>query len=117
MEFTPALEPESPLEPELEHESSLEPAEEAAEEPIVVDITDVIDLHSFLPAEIRDVVRDYLDAAYERGLRQVRLIHGRGVGVQRRSVRALLARDPRVVTFDDAPPEAGGRGATLVTLE
>lgn len=86
-------------------------------DPVVVEITDVIDLHSFRPAEIRDVVRDYLDAAYERGLRRVRIIHGRGAGVQRRSVRALLERDPRVTGFDDAPPEGGGRGATLVRLE
>ena len=85
-------------------------------DPIVLEITDVIDLHSFRPAEIRDVVRDYLDEAHALGLRRVRIIHGRGVGVQRRSVRALLERDPRVVSYDDAPPEAGGRGATLVRL-
>jgi DNA-nicking Smr family endonuclease len=83
---------------------------------IVVEITDVIDLHSFRPNEIRDVVRDYLDAAYERGLRQVRIIHGRGIGVQRGAVRSLLADDPRVVAFCDAPSEDGGHGATLVTL-
>jgi DNA-nicking Smr family endonuclease len=86
-------------------------------DPVVVEITDVIDLHTFLPAEIRDVVADYLDAAYERGLRRLRIIHGRGAGVQRDIVRALLERDPRVVAFADAAPEDGGRGATLVTLE
>ena len=85
--------------------------------PIVVEITDVIDLHSFLPAEIRDVVRDYLDEAYARGLRELRIIHGRGIGVQRRSVRHILDRDPRVISYRDAPAEAGGRGATIVTLE
>ena len=67
-------------------------------DPIVLEITDVIDLHSFRPAEIRDVVRDYLDEAHALGLRRVRIIHGRGVGVQRRSVRARLARDPRAVS-------------------
>lgn len=90
---------------------------EPAPIPVTVEITDVIDLHSFLPSEMRDVVRDYLDEAYSRGLRELRIIHGRGVGVQRRSVRALLERDPRVTAYRDAPPEAGGRGATLVTME
>ena len=86
-------------------------------EAVVVEITDVIDLHTFLPREIRAVARDYLDAAYDKGLRRLRLIHGRGVGTQRRSIRALLERDPRVVAFEDAPAEDGGRGATLVTMK
>lgn len=80
-------------------------------------ITDVLDLHSFRPAEVPDVVRDYLDAAYERGLRRLRIIHGRGIGVQRRTVRTLLARDARVQGFGDAPAEAGGWGATWVELD
>lgn len=79
-------------------------------------ITDVLDLHGFLPREVPDVVRDWLDAAHERGYRALRIVHGRGIGVQRQTVRALLARDPRVVAFGDAPPEAGGWGATWVTL-
>jgi DNA-nicking Smr family endonuclease len=79
-------------------------------------ITDVLDLHSFRPAEVKDVVRDYLDAAYEKGLRHLRIIHGRGIGVQRQTVRTLLERDPRVVSFGDAPAEAGGWGATWVIL-
>ncbi len=62
------------------------------------------------------MVRDYLDAAYDKGLRELRIIHGRGIGVQREMVRALLGRDPRVVGFGDAPPEAGGWGATWVRL-
>jgi DNA-nicking Smr family endonuclease len=79
-------------------------------------ITDVLDLHSFRPAEVADVVRDYLDAAWEKGLRALRIIHGRGIGVQRQTVRTLLARDPRVEGFGDAPAEAGGWGATWVRL-
>jgi DNA-nicking Smr family endonuclease len=79
-------------------------------------ITDVLDLHSFRPAEVKDVVRDYLDAAQEKGLRHLRIIHGRGIGVQRQTVRTLLERDPRVVAFGDAPAEAGGWGATWLTL-
>ena len=89
---------------------------DGVEDVVELPITDVLDLHSFLPREVPDVVRDYLDAAYERGLRAVRIIHGRGAGVQRQTVRTLLSRDPRVEAFGDAPPEAGGWGATWVKL-
>ncbi|HZI64148.1 MAG TPA: Smr/MutS family protein [Thermoanaerobaculia bacterium] len=87
-----------------------------AEEAVVLPISDVLDLHSFQPREVPDVVRDYLDAAYERGLRALRIIHGRGAGVQRATVRRLLDRDPRVEAFGDAPLEAGGWGATWIKL-
>jgi dsDNA-specific endonuclease/ATPase MutS2 len=89
-----------------------------SEDPEVVEvpITDTLDLHTFLPREVADVVRDYLDAAWEKGLRELRIVHGRGIGVQREIVRKVLERDPRVRAFHDAPPEAGGWGATLVTL-
>ena len=83
---------------------------------VEVPITDTLDLHTFLPREVADVVRDYLDAAWEKGLRELRIIHGRGIGVQREIVRKVLERDPRVRGVRDAPPEAGGWGATLVTL-
>lgn len=88
-------------------------------EPPVVElpITDVLDLHSFRPAEVPDVVRDYLDAAYEKGLREIRIIHGKGAGVQRQTVRTLLERDSRVIAFGDAPLGAGSWGATWVTLK
>lgn len=86
-------------------------------EVVVLPIEEVLDLHSFRPSEVADVVREYLDAAYEKGLRQLRIIHGRGIGVQRKTVRTLLRRDPRVRAFGDAPPEAGGWGATWVELE
>ncbi|HSS78198.1 MAG TPA: Smr/MutS family protein [Thermoanaerobaculia bacterium] len=84
--------------------------------PVELPITDVLDLHSFRPAEVADVVREYLDAAWEKGLRELRIIHGRGIGVQRQTVRTLLGRDPRVTGFGDAPAEAGGWGATWVRL-
>ena len=87
------------------------------DDPVELPITDVLDLHSFRPDEVPDVVRDYLDAAWEQGLRDLRIIHGRGIGVQRRTVRTLLTRDPRVKDFGDAPPEAGGWGATWVKLK
>jgi len=85
-------------------------------EPVVLPITDVLDLHSFLPSEVADVVREYLDAAYAKGLRSLRIIHGRGTGTQRRTVRVLLERDARVTAYGDAPAAAGGWGATWVQL-
>jgi len=63
------------------------------------------------------VVASYLEAALEAGFQEVRLVHGRGIGVQRESVRALLARHPGVLSFADAPPERGGWGATVVRLK
>src|SRR5258708_17658051 len=86
------------------------------DEPVELPITDVLDLHSFRPAEVADVVREYLEAAWEKGLRELRIIHGRGIGVQRQTVRALLSREPKVTGFGDAPAEAGGWGATWVRL-
>ncbi len=85
--------------------------------PTELPITDVFDLHSFQPRDVASVTRAYLDAAYESGLRRIRIIHGRGQGVQRRTVRAILERDPRVAEFGDAPLEAGGWGATWASLE
>jgi dsDNA-specific endonuclease/ATPase MutS2 len=84
--------------------------------PVVVPITDALDLHGFAPREIPDVVREYLEAAADAGFAEVRLIHGRGIGVQRGRVRAVLATHPRVTGFRDATPERGGRGATVVAL-
>ncbi len=84
--------------------------------PVKLPITDVLDLHSFRPSDVPDVVREWLDAVYAEGFRAVRIIHGRGTGVQRKTVRKLLERDPRVEDFGDAPPEAGGWGATWVRL-
>lgn len=83
-------------------------------EPITVPIEDSIDLHAFAPADIRAVVDDYLEAAWEAGFPIVRLIHGRGAGVQRGLVQATLERHPRVETFWDAPESH--LGATLARL-
>jgi dsDNA-specific endonuclease/ATPase MutS2 len=75
-----------------------------------------IDLHAFAPRDVVSVVEEYLEAAARKGYREVRLIHGKGTGAQRAAVRALLARHPLVASFSDAPAEAGGWGATRVTL-
>ncbi len=83
---------------------------------MVIPIEESIDLHRFRPAEIADVVEAYLEAAQEAGFRQVRVIHGRGRGVQRARVHRLLKRDPHVERFADAPGDRGGWGATLVWL-
>ena len=86
------------------------------EEPLRLPITDVFDLHTVQPREVAAVVEAYLEEANRLGLKALRLIHGRGIGVQREIVRAVLARTPFVLSYGDAPPEAGGWGATLVTL-
>lgn len=85
-------------------------------EPVRLEITDVFDLHSIPPREVRAVVEEYLREAHRKGFRGVRIIHGKGVGVQRETVRAVLARTPFVEDFADAPPEAGGWGATVARL-
>lgn len=84
--------------------------------PVDLEITDVLDLHSFPPREVAEVVESYLEAVIEKGLRYVRIIHGRGIGAQRRTVRSLLERHPQVLEYSDAPRQAGGWGATVITL-
>jgi len=81
-----------------------------------IPIEDSIDLHAFAPKEAVSVVADYLEEAARLGFSEVRIIHGRGTGVQRQAVRAALSRHPLVDAFADAPPQAGGWGATVVRL-
>ena len=88
----------------------------AMSRPVVIPIEDALDLHAFAPREIPSVVESYLEAAVEAGFREVRLIHGRGRGVQRRRVHEVLAASPLVERFADAPPGRGGGGATIVWL-
>ncbi len=87
------------------------------EEPLRIPITDVFDLHSVPPRDVKEVVREYLLQAHRLGFTALRIIHGRGIGVQREIVRSVLAQLPFVVSFGDAPAEAGGWGATLATLK
>jgi dsDNA-specific endonuclease/ATPase MutS2 len=83
-------------------------------EPVVIEITDVFDLHTIPPRDVKAVVEEYLREALARGFPVVRIIHGKGIGVQREIVRSVLARTSFVLDWTDAPPDAGGLGATIV---
>jgi dsDNA-specific endonuclease/ATPase MutS2 len=83
-------------------------------EPVEIEITDIFDLHTIPPRDVKRVVEEYLQLAHEKGFKVVRIIHGKGIGVQRETVRTILARTPFVANWTDAPPEAGGLGATIV---
>jgi dsDNA-specific endonuclease/ATPase MutS2 len=100
----------------VEIENEIENGDEDSEIPELIELplSDVLDLHPFQPKEVPDLVREYLDAAYEAGFRRLRIIHGKGIGVQRDIVRKILAKDPRVSGFGDAPLEAGSWGATWI---
>ena len=91
-------------------------ADEPFSDPVRVPVEDSIDLHSFSPRDIPSVVESYLEAACEAGFQEVRLIHGRGKGVQKEVVRRVLSQHPRVKEYREAPPEQGGWGATIVWL-
>lgn len=86
-------------------------------EPVEIEITDVFDLHTIPPRDVKRVVEEYLEIAREKGFPVVRIIHGKGVGVQREMVRTILARTDFVLDWTDAPPEAGGLGATIVRMK
>ncbi len=93
-----------------------EPESEDFEDVVEVPIEESFDLHFFRPADVLRMVDAYLDEAVARGYREVRLIHGKGKGVQRAQLRRYLDGDPRVESFDEAPPGRGGWGATLARL-
>ena len=88
----------------------------ASEEPVEIPIEAYLDLHSFSPREVRAVVEEYLFQCWEKGLLELRIIHGRGTGTQRAIVHSLLAKNSCVDRFTEAVPEAGGWGATIVYL-
>ncbi len=92
------------------------PEDQAIPAEVAIPIEDSLDLHAFEPREVAAVVASYLEAAIEAGFPEVRLIHGRGIGVQREIVRSVLSRHPGVAGFEDAPPSRGGWGATVVRL-
>jgi dsDNA-specific endonuclease/ATPase MutS2 len=82
--------------------------------PIEIEITDIFDLHTIQPRETKSVVREYLQQAHEKGFKSVRIIHGKGIGVQREIVRSILAETEVVADWTDAPGSGGGWGATVV---
>ena len=86
-------------------------------EPIQIPIEDVLDLHTFRPQDIADLLETYFDECIRAGIFSVRVIHGKGKGIQKKQVRRILQKNPHVKSFEDAPPEAGGWGATLVELK
>jgi hypothetical protein len=86
-------------------------------EPVRLEITDVFDLHTIPPRDVKRVVEEYLREARRAGFQSVRIVHGKGIGVQREMVRSILARTPFVESWTDAPPEAGGWGATIARLK
>lgn len=81
-----------------------------------IPIEDSFDLHSFRPEDVGNALSDYLNEAHRLGFQEVRIIHGKGIGVRRAEVRKLLAAESRVLEFFDAPPDRGGHGATVVIL-
>ncbi len=86
-----------------------------SDDPVEMPVDGVLDLHTFQPRETKDLVADYLDVCRERGILQVRIIHGKGIGVQRESVHKILAQRPAVVSFGH-PGDGGSWGATVVEL-
>ena len=87
------------------------------DEPVKMPIEDVLDLHTFRPGDVPDLLQDYFDECIAVGIFSVRIIHGKGKGIQKKRVQKILKTNPQVVTFIDAPPDAGGWGATLVELK
>ena len=85
-------------------------------DPVILPIEDVLDLHLFQPRDIPDLLEDYLSECLKSGFSSVRIIHGKGKGIQKKRVQGILKKNPMVASFRDAPPDAGGWGATLVEL-
>ncbi|MEN6440206.1 MAG: Smr/MutS family protein [Syntrophobacter sp.] len=84
--------------------------------PVEFPIEDSIDLHTFQPREVKDLLNDYLEAAKEKGFEEVRVIHGKGSGVLAEIVRSILKKHPLVVSFRQADYSGGGWGATIAVL-
>ena len=101
----------------FEKSSTSDATEPPFSEPVVLPIEDSIDIHAFSPKDIPSVVEEYIEQCVRAGIYEVRIIHGRGKGIQRRIVRSLLEKHPCVISFRDAPPESGHWGATIVALK
>ncbi len=114
--FGPGDQPETRPEEATDTDSDVDPYNPFPEL-VEIAITDVIDLHTIPPRDVGRVVEEYLRLTHEAGLPVVRIIHGKGIGVQRTIVRSILAKTSFVIDWTDAPPEAGGLGATIVRLD
>jgi len=97
--------------------SDSEGSDSPFKEPVVLPIEDSIDLHAFSPKDIPSVVEEYIEQCFRAGIYEVRIIHGRGKGMQREIVGSILEKHPKVLSFKDAPVESGGWGATVVQLK
>jgi len=86
------------------------------DEPIVVEITDVLDLHTFRPKDVPELLDDYIRECVEKKYSSVRIIHGKGQGFLKARVEGILKRHPLVASFQTAPPDGGGWGATIAFL-
>lgn len=86
-------------------------------EPFEMEITDSLDLHAFVPRDVKSVVETYLSEAYQKGFKVVRIIHGKGIGVQRDTVRKVLAETDFVKSFKNAPEFSGNWGATIAEFK
>jgi dsDNA-specific endonuclease/ATPase MutS2 len=95
----------------------VKPIEPPFEQPVVLPVEDSIDLHAFQPKDIPSVIEEYLEQCKQAGFRELRIVHGKGIGVQRNIVRSALEKHPAVESYRDAPAEAGGWGATIVRLK
>jgi dsDNA-specific endonuclease/ATPase MutS2 len=102
---------------EAEVEPPLEADEDPFDAPVEMEIRDVIDLHAIPPKQVKAVVEEYLFEARARRFPFVRIIHGKGIGAQRAMIRKILDRTSFIIRYYDAPPEAGGLGATIAELE
>lgn len=94
-----------------------EPGKESFVEPIEIPIDGVLDLHTFQPREVKDLVHEYILACLEKRIFSIRIIHGKGKGILKQTVQSALGKNPHVASFEDAPGLAGGWGATVVTLK
>ena len=86
-------------------------------QPVKIPIQDILDLHTFNPKDLPDLLVDYFEACIDAGIFSIRIVHGKGQGILRKRVQGLLDKNSMVESFQDAPPEAGGWGATLVELK
>jgi dsDNA-specific endonuclease/ATPase MutS2 len=86
------------------------------DDPIAIPIDGVLDLHTFSPKDVKDLVPEYIEECLRRGITEIRIIHGKGTGTLKGIVHGLLKKNPHVASFEDAEPMAGGWGATLVRL-